>query len=159
MTSSFNIKHGLAALVVLLIQSCEGPYISPIPDYPVSMNINLTAGYPTFKNSVGQYLVFAKPVKATDFIGYGGILLCTGVMMDDSGNSQYYAFDLSCPHEVLTTTRVSPLPDKLGEVKCDQCGTVYNVGFGFGEPVSGPSKHPLKRYKTMLQGDILYIYR
>jgi nitrite reductase/ring-hydroxylating ferredoxin subunit len=159
MTFPNPVKSALMALTVVLLHSCEGPYVSPIPDYPVSMNLNLTANYPTFKNSVGQFLVFTKPVKVTDFVGYGGILVCTGVMMDDYGNSQYFAFDLSCPHEALATTRVNPLPDKLGEVQCTECGSVYNAGFGFGEPLSGPSKHPLKRYKVVLQGDVLYIYR
>lgn len=153
------LKLIIGSLGVLFAQSCEGPYISPIPDYPVSLNLNLTAQYPLFKNSSGQFLVFTKPVKATDLVGYGGILVCSGIMLDDYGNSQYFAFDLACPNEVKTTIQVAPLPDRPGEVKCPECGTVYNVGFGFGEPVSGPSKHPLKRYKTQLQNDFLYIYR
>jgi len=154
-----QLKKHIWPLLFLIFQGCEGPYISPVPDYPVSLNLNLTANYPIFKNSVGQQLVFTKPIQATDLIGYGGILVCTGIMLDSYGNTQYFAFDLACPHEVKTTVRVAPLPDRLGEVKCPECGTVYNVGYGFGEPVSGPSKHPLKRYKTQLQNDFLYIYR
>ena len=154
-----QLKKLIGPLLFLILQGCEGPYISPIPDYPVSLNLNLTANYPTFRNSVGQQLVFTKPIKATDLIGFGGILVCTGIMLDDYGNTQYFAFDLACPHEVKQTVRVATLPDRPGEVKCPECGTVYSVGFGFGEPVSGPSKHPLKRYKTLLQNDNLLIYR
>lgn len=149
-------------LVVLTLNTtgCEGSYVSPVPEYPVSMSLNLTANYPAFKNSVNQYLMFTKPVTVTDRIGYGGLLVCTGVMMDDYGNSLYFAYDLACPHEADASIRIAPLPDRLGEVKCPECGTVYNAGYGFGEPLSGPSKHPLKKYKTMMQGnDILLIYR
>jgi len=154
------LRHFLLILILgVITSSCEGPYISPIPDYPVSMSLNLTASYPTFKNSANQYLIFTKPITATDRIGYGGLLVCTGVMMDDYGNSLYFAYDLACPHEADATIRVAPLGDRLGEVKCPECGTVYNAGYGFGEPLSGPSKHPLKRYKTMLHGDILQVYR
>lgn len=149
----------IGSLGVLLFQSCEGPYISPIPDYPVSMNLNLTANYPTFKNSVGQQLYFTKPLKATDLVGYGGILVCSGIMLDDFGNTQYFAFDLACPNEAKTAIRVAAITNRPGEVQCPECETVYNVGFGMGEPVSGPSKHPLKRYTTQVQNDFLYIYR
>ncbi len=141
----------------LLGIACEGPYISPIPPYPVSMRLNLTASYPTFKNSVNEYLIFTQAIVATDRIGFGGLLVCTGVMTDDYGNSIYYAYDLACPHEADALIRVEPLTDRLGEVICPHCETVYNAGFGFGEPLSGPSKHPLKRYKTYFQGDILTI--
>ena len=152
-------KYYILLLLFPILQlACEGPYISPIPDYPVSVSLNLTANYPTFKNSVNQYLSFTKPVTVTDRIGFGGLLVCTGVMMDDYGNSYYYAYDLACPHEADATIRVEPLSDRLGEVKCPECGTVYNAGYGFGEPLSGPSKHPLKRYQTSLQGDVLVVY-
>lgn len=148
----------LISTLALLSLSCEGPYISPIPNYPVSMSLDLVAKYPTFKNSVNQYLLFTKPELAVDRIGFGGVMVCTGVMMDDYGNSIYYAYDLACPNEAVANIRVAPLTDKLGEVKCPECGTVYNAGYGFGEPLSGPSKHPLKRYKTQLNGDRLLIY-
>jgi hypothetical protein len=157
--NSLTTRISALLFVSLLGIACEGPYISPIPPYPVSMSLNLTASYPTFYDSSGQFLIFTKPIKATDRIGFGGLLVCTSVMRDDFGNSIYYAYDLACPHEVDASIRVEPLPDGFGEVICPHCETVYNAGYGFGEPRSGPSKHPLKRYKTLLQGDILYIYQ
>lgn len=94
-----------------------------------------------------------------DRIGYGGVLVCTGISLDDYGNSVYYAFDLACPKEADKNIKVHPLKNDLGKVKCDSCASVYEVGFGTGVPVSGPSKEPLKKYHTSLSGDNLYIYR
>lgn len=159
-SASFQHKRTniILVLVFMVVQGCDTNYVSPIPPMVVSLNLNLTAQYPTFRNSSGEYLIFNKPVLAADRIGYGGVLVCSGVLKDDFGNTLYYAYDLACPHEAEADIRVAPLTDRLGEVKCAGCGTVYNVGYGFGEPVSGPSKHPLKRYKTYLQGDYLQVF-
>jgi nitrite reductase/ring-hydroxylating ferredoxin subunit len=116
---------------------------------PVYLDLNLTATYPTFKNSVNQYLVFENRIKETDRIGYGGIIVNTGF------DGTYYAFDMSCPHEAKYNIKVKP--NSNGQAICDSCHTVYDIGYGIGNPSSGVSKHPLKRYKTYLSQDILYI--
>lgn len=139
--------------------SCNDNYVSSIPNSPVNLQLNLTSTYSTFKNSVNQYLLFEKRINAYDAIGYGGILVCSGIGLDDSGNSQYYAFDMACPYEVDKDIKVYPDKDGLGKVVCEKCGSVYDVGYGFGNPVSGPAKEILKRYKTSLSGDNLFIYQ
>lgn len=146
--------------LLLTFASCEDNYVSSIPSYPVSLQLNLLTGkYVTFRNSTNEYLLFEKPIIATDRIGFGGILVYTGISLDDSSNTIYYAFDLACPYEAKSTIKVSPIKDALGKVKCSECGSVYDVGFGLGNPVEGPSTEILKRYKTSFSGDVLYIYR
>lgn len=139
--------------------ACEPNYVSSIPNYPVSMRINLTTEYSTFKNSTNQYLSFPVRRLEMDRVGYGGILLCSGIILDDYGNSIYYAYDLSCPYEVDQKVRVYPMDDALGKVKCEKCGTEYNVGYGFGDPdtKSGPSTEILKRYRVVVNGDLLTV--
>jgi hypothetical protein len=121
--------------------------------------LNLTSTYPTFKNSTNQYLFFETKRFETDRIGFGGILVCSGIGFDDYGNTLYYAFDMACPYEVKRDIRVYPAENELGKVACEECGSVYDVGFGFGIPTSGPSKEALKRYRASLSGDILHISR
>jgi len=133
--------------------------VSSIPNYPVNLNLKLTSEYPTFKNSVNQYLLIEQAKYGYDAIGFGGLLVCSGIGLDDSGNSQYYAFDMACPYEVDKDIKVYPDKDGLGKVVCEKCGSVYDVGYGFGNPVSGPAKEILKRYKTSLSGDNLFIYQ
>lgn len=141
----------IAGIVVLQLISCDDTYRSSIPDFPVQLDLNLTSTYPTFRNSYNKYMVFQTKRYETDYLGYGGILVNTGL------EGGYYAFDLSCPYEHKQTTRVKP--NDLGQAICDSCGTVFNIGYGIGDPSSGPAKETLRRYKTNLSGDILYISR
>ncbi len=159
MKSKFNIA--LTLTLAFLLNACEDTYISPIPDYPVNLELNLTTTYPTF-TSPNQSLVFETPIKATDRLGYGGIL----VYIDFEGN--YRAFDLSCPNEAEPDIRV--FPNDLGQAVCEECGSVYDISYGIGNPIEGPAYDQtygsegkdakrifLKPYKTSRQGDYLYI--
>ncbi len=147
-------------LIFILISSvftaCDDNYVSSIPTYPVSLQLNLTSTYPVFKNSFNQFLLFEKRIYETDRIGFGGIIIYSG--FDDAGNTGYYAFDMACPYEAQSIVRVYPIEGSLGQVKCEKCGSVYDVSFGFGNPVSGPATEILKRYKTTVTNDVLYIY-
>jgi nitrite reductase/ring-hydroxylating ferredoxin subunit len=133
----------------MILVSCKDEVFSPVPNSPVYLDLNLTATYPTFKNSVNQVLLFEKPIKATDRVGCAGVVVCTGF------DGVYYAFDMCCPHEAKSTTKVRP--NKNGQVVCDSCHTVFDIGYGIGNPSSGVSKYPLKKYKAYLSGDVLYI--
>jgi nitrite reductase/ring-hydroxylating ferredoxin subunit len=137
-------------IISFLIVGCNDNYVSSIPDFPVYLELNLTTTYPNFQ-SPNQSLIFTKPIMVTDRIGYGGILVYTGF------DGKYYAFDMSCPYEHQTNVRV--YPNGLGQAVCEGCGSVFDIGYGIGNPSSGKAKEILKRYKTALNGDVLYITR
>jgi nitrite reductase/ring-hydroxylating ferredoxin subunit len=139
----------LCLLLPLFLVNCNDNVISSIPDYPVYLDLSLTTTYPTFRNSFNQYLVFKKAVLVTDRIGYGGILVYSGF----DGN--YYAFDLSCPYEAKQNILV--VPNGIGQAICQGCGSVFDISYGIGNPISGKAKQALKRYKTSLSGDVLYV--
>ena len=140
------------SLLIIILSGCDDNYVSSIPNYPVNLKLDLTsADYSKFKYSAGQYHIFAKPIIATDMIGFGGVLVTTGF------DENYYAFDLACPYEAEHNIKVKP-NDLLGQVKCETCGTVYDISYGIGNPIKGPSKEVLKRYKTILQGDWLSVF-
>ena len=147
----------LTILVGTSTTGCYDNVQSSIPDLPVSLQLNLTTTYPTFKNSSNQYLLFEKRYLETDRIGYGGILVCTGVALDDYGNSTYFAFDMACPYEADKDVKVYPDENSLGKVVCEKCGSVFDVGYGFGNPLSGPAKETLKKYRTTISGDYLIV--
>ena len=147
-----RIKHFLfTAFLATTLVSCYDNVISSIPDYPVNLQLNLTTTYPTFRNSVNQFLLFETRIKENDRVGFGGILVNTGF----DGN--YYAFDMACPYEAKYNVRV--YPNEIGQAVCESCGSVFNIAFGNGDPISGPAAETLKRYRTMLSGDMLYISR
>ena len=141
----------LALLINLPLVSCNDNYYSSIPDFPVSLELNLTSTYPTFRNSINQSLTFTKPIIATDHIGFGGILVYSGF------DGEYYAIDMSCPFEAKQNIRVHP--NDLGQAVCEGCGSVFDIGYGIGNPSSGKAKETLRRYKTNLSRDILTIFR
>jgi len=140
-----------SAFLAITLVSCYDNVISSIPDYPVNLQLNLTTTYPTFKNSVNQFLLFEVRIKETDRIGFGGILVYTGL----DGN--YYAFDMACPYEAKYNIRV--YPNEIGQAVCKSCGSVFDIGYGIGNPSKGPAKEVLKRYRAILSGDMLYISR
>jgi nitrite reductase/ring-hydroxylating ferredoxin subunit len=149
------------AFVSLFFISCDDTYISSIPDYPVYLELNLVTTYPIFRNSINKSMIFLKPVTAIERIGYAGVLVYSGF------DGAYYAFDMSCPYEHLSTVRV--YPNELGQAVCEKCGTVYDIGYGVGNPskrirpnlpdTTALAKEVLKRYRTALSGDVLYINR
>lgn len=161
MCTSMNLRNlniGLLILGASLVNGCDDSYVSSIPNYPVSLQLNLTTTYPTFRNSINEFLTFKARRYEYDRIGFGGILVYSG-LPDDYGNAVYYAFDMACPYEAQNNVRVYPVEDGYGQVKCEKCESVYDVAFGFGIPVSGPSKEALKKYKATLSNDVLYISR
>jgi len=147
-----SIRYCFLLLFALLIVSCDDSYKSSIPDYPVYLELDLASTYPNF-NSPNQFLLFDKPKIVTDRIGFGGIFVYTG--FDES----YYAFDMACPYEAKRNILVYPDSTGLPQVKCRTCGSVYDVGYGIGNPSTGPSQEVLKRYRASKQGSILYITR
>lgn len=151
----------LIGIFALQFISCDDTYHSSIPDYPVFLELNLISTDPTFRHSSNKSLTFIKGITPNmperSATGYGGILVYSGVMSDDSGNTIFYAFDLSCPYEAKSTIRVKP--NDLGQAICDSCKTVFEISYGIGNPSSGPAKQTLKRYRTSLNGDYLLISR
>jgi nitrite reductase/ring-hydroxylating ferredoxin subunit len=146
-----KLTYNLALITLtVFLSGCYDNYVSSIPNAAVRLQLNLTSTYPTFKDNPNSYLVFDKPVQATDRVGYGGVLVYVGF----DGN--YYAFDLACPYEAKQNIKVTP--NDLGQVVCETCGTVYDISYGVGNPTEGPSKETLKRYKTSLEGDWLHVF-
>lgn len=159
-----TIKHWLLSLLLTFnLVSCDDNFVSSIPDYPVNLNLNLTSSYPNFKNSANDFLLFKtiEGLPADSRIGFGGIMVCTSGF-DDYGNSLYFAFDMACPFEVKNNIRVYPNPNTISHVVCEKCGSVFDVSYGNGGPISGPAldaKKVLKRYRTYLSSDVLNISR
>lgn len=136
-------------LLLLLVFSCDKMEKSNIPYAPVYLEVDLQfkdkelsslLAYKTFTSIVGR--------NAGTMIGYSGILVVHGY--DD-----YYAYDLCCPFEAQQNIRVEPTD--VGSAKCPKCGTEYDMAYGSGAPMSGPSKHALVRFDVSTAGQRLIV--
>lgn len=145
-------------LLVSLLTACDDNYVSSVPTAMVSLKIDLSGQYNTFKNSTNVFLKFEKPVYEADRVGFAGIIIYSGINFDDNGNSVYYAFDMACTHEIKQDAKVYPVEGKYGQVKCIKCGSIYDVSLGFGNPISGPSKEILRKYKITSTENYLYVH-
>ncbi len=143
---------------------------NPVPDAPVSLNINIMqdapilnvpGGYLSIRDTIvaGQRLQLVSQggsetvgqFKYGEYIGFGGIVVFH--TFDD----HFAAFDLCCPNELKRTTVVEP--NMAGSAVCPVCGTTYDIGFGTGFVSSGPSKFPLKQYTVLVSGYNLRVVR
>ena len=132
-------KRFLALVVALLVAAaCNKPQFNPIGNWEVSFTIDLRfVDDDLFAPSSAKTITV--PRKATDRLGYGGLILSQDV------HGQFRAFDLACPHEALRDVKVE-LDGIL--VKCPKCGSVYDLSQGFGNRMSGKSDYDLKRYEV-----------
>jgi hypothetical protein len=146
-------------LLTGFLTACYDNYVSSVPTMPVSLKIDFTGKYATFKNSTNEFRLFEERDLDADRIGFAGIVVYSGVNFDDNGNSVYYAFDMACTNELTRDAKVYPVAGDFGKVKCAKCGTVYDVSLGFGNPVSGQSKEILRKYKVTITENYLFVYR
>ncbi len=123
--------------------------MSSIPDYPVNLDLNIAVEYPHFvPNNLMQTMIFTQPRLMTDRMGYGGLIVTTGM------DAQYHAYDLACPKECRRDVQVEI--DGI-YADCPKCGEKYEICYGIGNPTQGISREPLKRYTTHYSNGILRI--
>jgi len=92
-------------------------------------------------------------IHGKEFTGYAGVLVTYSTF------GGYKAFELACPHEVRRDAVVE-IDNDLNAV-CKVCGSKYEVilNYGSGGCISGPSKYPLRIYRTELRGNSQLIVR
>lgn len=121
--------------------SCDkSSFFSPVPDSRVLINIDLSTTDLALV-PINSYKTYTTPRNVSERIGYGGILVFHGL---DSGYDRFFAYDLACPNEAAPNVRV--VVENTLFARCPKCKSKYEIYAGFGNPVEGPSKYPLKRY-------------
>lgn len=137
-----------------------------IPPAAVHVAFNTIGDWHTYGVSgVGQPRLFILeqrqpsgfPYTATSHTGFGGIML----VGDIHGNPM--AYDLACPVEARTSTRVQFISDDM-TAECPVCHSVYEIVTNYGQPLSGPAAdrgYGLRRYRVApgLAGEYMIITR
>jgi nitrite reductase/ring-hydroxylating ferredoxin subunit len=147
------MKTALRAILILaLLQACDATYRSSIPDSPVYIEINLDAeDADLFPIQASKFFNRTQNINiAIESAGYGGVLDYHAL------DNNYYAFDAACPHEANPSAIVSMDEDRL-HATCRKCESRYDLSYGNGNPVSGPSREPLRRYTVTGLGSKLVV--
>ena len=141
------MKRFLLCFLILLACSCS-KIESNLPEAPVYLRLDLRY---EDKELVGttKYKVYTAIRKPGEAVGISGILVVCGL------DNNYYAFDLCCPHEAVKSIRLEP--NDMCQAICPKCGTVYETGYGIGNPSSGVSKYSMKRYNITRSGQELLV--
>lgn len=144
MVTSYGLmvkKIFISIVALLALGACESSNIvNPVPNYPVSMELNILGEFPNFTQAnIGAHMEFVTPRFPTERIGYSGVLVFVNF------NEQYSAFDLCCPH---CLERFMPLEVEGLFAVCPICGEEYDLTYGYGVPTQGIAKNYLKTYKT-----------
>jgi nitrite reductase/ring-hydroxylating ferredoxin subunit len=152
-----NSKLRIFLILCLLIyvnSECKKEEQHPIPDVYVNFLINIqTDPEYFFLLTQGNSIVINSSEIGALSLGYNN----NGIIIYNSGDGEFYAFDRTCPHDIPESIVVET--DGIsGFATCPQCGSVY-VFPSMGLPtVDSPSRWPLKKYNAFYNpntGDLL----
>ncbi len=135
---------------MMALTGCKNNVVSPIPSAPVSLEFNILRDAPTL-NAIGGVATFVTPKYVYQYLGYGGV-----VVFHDF-EDRFVAFDLACPNEIDPNVRVN-VDSIPGEAICPQCGAVFDIGYGYGYPMSGDCRYPMKQYNVFVANYDVRVY-
>lgn len=156
MKSSF-LSIFIACLLILLSTGCNSVDFERIPYQPVNIDLSSIGMWNSYGiGGLGEYRYFTLnprqpanfPYTAKSEVGFGGILLIGGQDPYASSTFSVLAYDLACPVERKSTTRVTFDPNTL-TAKCPECGSRYDVFSQLGNAIEGlalTEKYGLRSY-------------
>ena len=157
MSDTFSKLRIFLVITVLTfgVGSCNKDEYDVIPDVTVDFYIDLND--PLFVNlgAIGNsVLIDAGTNNIGQFAaGFDG----NGIIVYRAQLDEFLAYDRTCPHDyALNQSSIRINVDGIFAI-CPECESNYALP-GFGTPVSGPSKYPLKVYKTSFDGQYVYVY-
>ncbi len=139
----------IAALLILGLASCQKKELenTNIPSAPVSfvLDVSLSGVDNALRyENVGSSKVYDTRHPATMSSGHG-MYGFSGVVVTRAMDNKLYAFDVCCPYEVQKDNAL--VLDGFF-VKCNKCGSSFEIGNGSGRVNKGPAEQPLKRYNV-----------
>lgn len=145
------MKKFLIAFLGILLSGCHHIDDDRIPPAEVNISFTTIGDWHTWGVAgVGQPRAFILglkepsgfPYTALSRTGFGGVIL----MGDIHGNP--VAYDMACPVEARSDTRIHFVPETM-KAECAVCHSTYEVVTNYGQPLSGPAAekgYGLRRY-------------
>lgn len=144
-------------ILVSLIASCKKSELDVIPNVLVDFTIDINDPEFISLNAITNYVLVDQYTNNFGYraAGYDG----NGIIVYRSGLDEFLAYDRTCPHD-YSLSRTSIAVDTVkfeNYVICPECNSRYVLP-SFGAPSEGPSKYPLKIYKTSFDGRFVRVY-
>ena len=157
MMSSYS-KIGFFFIILALgisISSCNKKN-DVIPDTYVSFSIDLYDPEFLVLSAIGSSITVDAHTNnlGSGAAGYDG----NGIIIH-AGVDEFFAYDRTCPHDyALNKMSIRVNIDSTNSLYalCPKCGTLFALSAG-GTPASGPSRYPLKNYKTSFYGRNIFV--
>ena len=143
----------LFSLLFISAAACDKIGMSTIPYAPVYIPIDVQFTDLPLRNPLG-YKNYITKRYASEQLGYGGVVVVHGFSSGEMDSYPLFAYDMACPHEADRSSII--LMGKNGIATCHQCSTIYDLSWGYGNIISGPSKYPLVRYRVIYKGGSKY---
>lgn len=144
-------------ILVILIDSCKKSELDVIPSVLVDFTLDLND--PEFLSlaAITNYVLVDATTNNNGIYsaGYDG----NGIIVYRAGLDEFFAFDRTCPHDYAlngTSVAVDTVTNE-NFVICPICDSKYILP-SFGSPSEGPSKYPLKIYRTSFDGRFVRVY-
>jgi hypothetical protein len=137
----------IAGLSILILTSCKNTDYDVIPDVFIDFTIDLLD--PEF--AALTVIGISDTIDAsTNNWGYKSAGYDNNGIIIYSGPDEYLAYDRTCPHDFSVNNLSVAVKAYLSVAECPVCGTKYTLS-GYGSPLSGIGKYPLKSYKTSFE--------
>lgn len=121
--------------------SCEGNLnISPIPDVPVNVEVNLNDIDNVALKQIGGYIYTP-----------GGV---RGLIVYRKSQTEYKAYDRNCTFQPSDACATVDFHSSGFYIEDTCCSSVFDTD---GFPTGGPAEYPLKEYQISQTSDILFI--
>ena len=134
-------RPALPIILILWIAavSCTKDDRHPVPYYPVDFIINVESTQHIELNSIGGWAYYTGGFK--------------GIIVYRAQEDEFTAFDRACPYHPYSDCRI--IVEDPPVAKGTDCDSEFLLTDG--TPFSGPSKHPLRAYRTTLTYPYLHI--
>jgi nitrite reductase/ring-hydroxylating ferredoxin subunit len=139
----------VAVLSIFLFNSCNNSDNDIIPDVYVDFTIDLMD--PEFV-SLSVIGVSDTIDSSTNNWGYKSAGYDGNGIIIYSGPDEYFAYDRTCPYDYAVNSQSIKVKVDFTVAICPVCGTKYALS-GYGTPISGAGKYPLKNYNTSFEAD------
>ena len=136
-----RLKESLLFLLMLLaFPACDDDE-SRFPDYDVYVKTTYSEYQTLMVANRCVCYAYDDVYTTNERIGLGGICILRDI------EKNLHAFDLACPFECL---REATLTVEMPYATCSQCGSVFDLTYGLGNPISGPAEQRMKEYTKVI---------